>query len=89
MQPSVRDLQQALSIQRQINVLEKRFAGILRGSAARSKAQRALLKGPLKPAWRRKFDQSIKARRRARSKAVGARRRPYEYDHHYGLRILR
>ena len=82
MQPSVRDLQQALSIRRQINVLEKRLAGILRGSAAKSKAQRALLKGPLTPAGRRKFDQSIKG------KAVGARsRRHYEYDHHYGIKL--
>jgi hypothetical protein len=53
MKPSVQDLEQALAIRRQINVLEKRLAAILRGSIAKPKA----------------------------------RRRPYEYDHHYGLTL--
>ena len=53
MKPSVRDLEHALSIRRQINALEKRLAAILRGSIAKPKA----------------------------------RRRPYEYDHHYGLTL--
>jgi uncharacterized membrane protein YccC len=55
MKPSVRDLEHALSIRRQINALEKRLAAILRGSIAKPKA----------------------------------RRRPYEYDHHYGLTLSR
>ena len=53
MKPSVRDLEQALSLRRQINALEKRLAAILRGSIAKPKV----------------------------------RRRPYEYDHHYGLTL--
>ena len=40
MKPSVRDLEQALSIRRQINALEKRLAAILRGSIAKPKARR-------------------------------------------------
>jgi len=57
MKPSVHDLEQALSIRRQIEMLEKRLAALL-GHSTR-KATHAH--------WRR---------------------RPYEYDHHYGL-ILR
>ena len=55
MKPSVRDLEHALSIRRQITALEKRLAAILRGSIAKPKA----------------------------------RRRPYEYDHDYGLTLSR
>ena len=54
--PSVQDLEQALSIRRQINALEKRLA--------------ALLGRPTRKAAR-----------------VRRRRRPYEYDHHYGLTL--
>ena len=55
MKPSVRDLEHALSIRRQINAVEKRLAAILRGSSSIAKPK--------------------------------ARRRPYEYDHHYGLTL--
>ena len=68
MKPSVRDLEQALSIQRQINALEKRLAAILRDSIAKPKTRRRRPKKGLTPA---------------------ERRRPYEYDHHYGLTLSR
>jgi hypothetical protein len=72
MNPSVRDLEQALSIRREINALEKRLAAILGGPAARSKARRT----------------PPKTRLTARRKAAPARsRRQYEYDHHYGIRL--
>jgi hypothetical protein len=45
MKPSVRDLEHALSIRRQINALEKRLAAILRGSVAKPKAARARWRG--------------------------------------------
>jgi hypothetical protein len=38
MKPSVRDLERALPIRREINALEKRLAPILGGSAARSES---------------------------------------------------
>ena len=42
MKPSVRELEHALSIRRQIIALEKRLAAILRGSIAKPKARRRL-----------------------------------------------
>jgi hypothetical protein len=66
----VRDLEQALSIRRQIDVLEKRLSAILAGSLAKPKAPRARRKTGLTAAGRRKLSQLMKARWAARKKSA-------------------
>ena len=70
MKPSVRDLEHALSIRRQIDALEKRLSSILRGEAARPIGRTAPVrkKGGLTPAGRRRLSQLMKARWAARRK---------------------
>jgi hypothetical protein len=67
---SLQDLKQAVAIRRQIDVLEKRLAAILRGSPAKAKAPRAGPKGGLTAAGRRKLSQLMKARWAVRRKGI-------------------
>jgi hypothetical protein len=75
---SVKALEEAIAIRRQIDALEKRLSLILRGSAPRptgptagsylSPATRTKKKGELTSAQRRKLSQLMKARWAARTK---------------------
>src|SRR5260370_21074000 len=66
---SLRNLQQALSIRRQIDALEKRLSAILGGSRAKPKAPRAATKSGLTPADRRRLSRFMKTRWAARRKS--------------------
>jgi hypothetical protein len=83
---SVKALEEAIAIRRQIDSLEKRLSLILRGSAPRptgptagvylSHATRTKKKGELTSAQRRKLSQLMKARWAARRRAAGKKAAP-------------
>jgi hypothetical protein len=83
---SVKALEEAIAIRRQIDALEKRLSLILRGSAPAptgptaggyvSPATRTRKKGELTSAKRRKLSQLMKARWAARRKAAGKKTTP-------------
>jgi hypothetical protein len=83
---SVKALEEAIAIRRQIDALEKRLSLILRGSAPRptgsaagsylSPATHTKKKGELTSAKRRKLSQLMKARWAARRKATGKKAAP-------------
>jgi hypothetical protein len=60
---SVKALEEAIAIRRQIDALEKRLSSILRGTAARPTRRAPVRKkGGLTPAGRRKLSELMKAR---------------------------
>jgi len=70
---SVEALEEAISIRRQIDALEKRLSAILEGAAPRPKERTAPTrkKGKLTYAGRKKLSQLMKARWAIRRKAAG------------------
>src|SRR6266487_382734 len=66
---SVKALEEAVSIRRQIDNLERRLSSILGGAPARPK-------GALTPAGRRKLSELMKARWAARRKGAGTKAAP-------------
>lgn len=66
---SLKALQEAISIRRQIDTLEKRLSSILGGPAPRPKTAPARRKGGITAAGRKRLSQLLKARWAARRKA--------------------